>query len=319
MKRMQLGFQAIRKMTRSLKWKALPLLSAVCFAPTAGSADESPWKNGRHALTVDERKRTFILEIPPELKAGAPLVMVFHGTGGSAAAAQRDCGFSALIERQNFVAVYPNATRETNPEKTPQFQVDYEFQRGCKVDDLRFIKILRDRLVQDLKLDPDAVFATGMSNGGDMSYFLASQKKPIVKAIAPVAGTMMASWGKGLNPTRQTSILAIHSRDDKITLWEGDLDNRDGWGAYYGIEAVMNLWAKGLALLPAVPDDKTRGRQLRKGLVLRKWLTQKDDTEMKLYEFESIGHTWPPYLGNKNVSTAEEIWRFFDAHRTKSK
>ena len=171
--------------------------------------------------------------------------MVFHGTGGSAAAAQRDCCFSALIKSQNFVAVYPNATRETNPDKTPQFQVDYEFQRGCKVDDVRFIKTLRDRLVKDLKLDPDAVFATGMSNGGDMSYFLASQKKPFVKAIAPVAGTMMVSWGKGLNPTRQTSILAIHSRDDKITLWEGDLDNRDGWGAYYNIEAVMNLWAMG--------------------------------------------------------------------------
>ena len=106
---MQFIFQAIRKMTLSLKWKALLLLSAVCFAPTTGSADEPPWKNGRHTLTVDERKRTFILEIPPELKAGAPLVMVFHGTGGSAAAAQRDCGFSALIKRQNFVAVYPNA------------------------------------------------------------------------------------------------------------------------------------------------------------------------------------------------------------------
>ncbi|MDA7614762.1 hypothetical protein N8586_06460 [Verrucomicrobiales bacterium] len=40
---------------------------------------------------------------------------------------------------------------------------------------------------------------------------------------------------------------------------------------------------------------------------------------MKLYEFKSIGHTWPPSLGNKEVSTAEEIWHFFDAHRTKIK
>ena len=130
---------------------------------------------------------------------------------------------------------------------------------------------------------------------------------------------MMVSWGKGLNPKKRTSILAIHSRYDKITLWEGDLDNRDGWGAYYGIEAVMNLWAEGLALTPAVTNDKTRGRQLRKGLVSRKWQTENDDTEMKLYEFESIGHTWPPYLGNKDVSTAGEIWSFFDAHRTKIK
>ena len=241
--------------------------------------------------------------------------MVFHGTGGSAAGAQRDCGFSSLVDTHGFVAVYPEGTRDTNPDHVPQFQVDYVFQRDSVVDDVDFARKLCKRLVGDLKLDERSVFATGMSNGGDMSYFLASQPEPFVTAIAPVAGTMMVSWGQGLKPRGRTSVLAVHSRDDDVTLWDGDLTNRDGWGAYYGTEAVLDLWVKGLALAPVTTNVSAKGRPLRKDLLLREWRTSKDNTEVRLYEFKDRGHTWPPHLGDRDVSTAEEIWRFFDAHR----
>lgn len=255
------------------------------------------------------------MEAPAELPPGAPLVLVFHGTGGSAKEVQRDCGFSPLVEKHGFVAIYPEATRETNPDNVQQFQVGYAFQRGRSVDDVAFVHQLVDRLVRDLKLDRRSVFATGMSNGGDMCYFLASQPEPIVRAIGPVAGTMMVSWGQNLKPKGRTSVLAVNSRDDDITLWDGDLQNKDGWGAYYGTEAVVDLWVRGLSLEPDKTADLTGGHELREGLTLRRWCSGHDDTEFRMYQFRAIGHTWPTHLGDERVSTAEEIWQFFDRHR----
>ncbi len=321
---LQLAFLAERRAGCARVSRALVLLAAAFCTPTALLASEPPkvvptWKSGTHTLSVDRRERKFILEVPTDLRTGAPLVMVFHGTGSSAANAQRDCGFSSLVETHGFVAVYPEGTCDTNPDKVPQFQVEYAFQRDSMVDDVDFARKLSQRLVEDLKLDARSVFATGMSNGGDMCYWLACQPEPFVNAIAPVAGTMMVSWGQGLRPRGRTSVLAVHSREDEVTLWDGDLNNRDGWGAYYGTEAVLDLWVKGLALEPVTTTAPAKGLQPRKDMLLWEWRTKKDNTEVRLYEFQALGHTWPPHLGDSDVSTAEEIWRFFDAHRPKAK
>jgi polyhydroxybutyrate depolymerase len=148
------------------------------------------------------------------------------------------------------------------------------------VDDVNFVRQLVGRLVSDLDLDPRAVFSTGMSNGGDMSFLLATQPEPFVHAIAPVAGTMMASWSKDFVPRARTSVLAVHGTNDKVTLWSGDMQNRDGWGAYLGVEAVTDLWVRGLALeksetaeMPDGQDDEVTGVRLRR------WSTDADATE----------------------------------------
>ena len=291
-------------------------LVAASAAPTALLGDVPVWASGAYSMTVDKRERTFLLDVPVDLKPGAPLVMVFHGTGSSAVEARRDYGFTPLVEKHGFVAVYPDATRDTNADRARQFHVDYAFQRNSAVDDVRFARELSRRLVEDLRLDDGAVFATGMSNGGDMSYLLACQRDPFAKAVAPVAGSMMVSWGQNLRPGARTSVLAVHSRDDDVTLWAGDLENQDGWGAYFGVEASLKRWVNAFALEPLATT--AQGTPLREGLRLREWRSSNDDTEVRLYEFDSLGHNWPPALGDEGVTTAEEIWRFFDAHRAKT-
>lgn len=59
------------------------------------------------------------------------------------------------------------------------FNVGTEFHRDQKVDDAEFAWSLSARLVRDLGLDERSVFATGFSNGGDMSFPLSPQRNPL--------------------------------------------------------------------------------------------------------------------------------------------
>ncbi len=288
----------------TVAWLCLPLV-AEDIRPSSSRA--LPWQSGTHRMVVDGLERSFILDVPAGLKPGASLVMVFHGFTGSAKDIRDLTGFAAVSRQHGFVAVYPEGTRDSKGQSF--FNVGYEFHRDQKVDDVGFARTLATRLTRDLGLDPRAVFATGFSNGGDMSFLLGAQQEPFVAAIAPVGGTMMQSWARGFRPAARISVLAANTRDDRTTLWDGDMNNRDGWGAYLSTEAVMDLWVKGLGL------ERSERSNPGKTIQLRHWSTASDPTEAQLYAVEVGGHTWPRTLGEEMETTAETIWRFFVRHR----
>ncbi|MDA0661154.1 MAG: prolyl oligopeptidase family serine peptidase [Planctomycetota bacterium] len=271
--------------------------------------EESDWWTGRRTLNVDGLRRKYILDVPSDLRPNSPLVMVFHGYTGSATEVRQQVGLTRLAQEHGFVVAYPDGTQDAKDSRF--FQVGYAFHHDQEVDDVRFVRQLAAHLVQEFHLDERAVFATGFSNGGDFCYLLASQPKPFVRAVAPVAGTMMAAWGKELLPQARISVLAVNAKDDAITRWDGDLEHRDIWGPYFGVEAVVDFWVQGLAL------EQASTQQLTQNIRLRAWTTAVDDAEVSQYEFSKGGHSWPGHLGNEDVSTAQEIWRFFEKHLPK--
>jgi polyhydroxybutyrate depolymerase len=295
------------------------LLLLAC-ALLSGRADDSnpvgrtsPWKSGTNTLVVQSRERTFLLDVPEHLRPGAPLVLVFHGFTGSAEGVHRTSGFTALAEKHGFVAAYPQGTRDAKGNTF--FNVGYSFHESEKVDDVAFACELSARLVRDLELDPDAVFSTGMSNGADLSYFLALQPKPFVRAIAPVAGCMMSSWTNALSPQSRMSVMEVHGTQDKVTWWAGDPQDREGWGAYLGTGAVMAFWVKGLALEKCQTVEMTAASGAApRAIRFHRWWTTTDNTEFLLYEIRGGGHDWPHDLGDKDRTTAAVIWGFFQAH-----
>ena len=56
------------------------------------------------------------------------------------------------------------------------------------------------------------------------------------------AGTMMEWIYNSCQPNEPLSIFEIHGSDDSITLWEGDLDNAEGWGPYLDIPSIIDFW-----------------------------------------------------------------------------
>jgi polyhydroxybutyrate depolymerase len=173
-------------------------------------------------------------------------VLAYHGYTDSAEGVRTALGLTAVAQREGFVVAYPQGTLD-NGGKTFH-QVSYAFHRDRKVDDVKFARVLVDRLVRGLRLNRRAVYATGISNGGDMCFYLACRPRPFVRAIAPIVGCMMAAWSDRFASRPRISVLAVNGTDDQTTLWSGDMANRDGWGSYLGTEDVMRHCVDALRL-----------------------------------------------------------------------
>ena len=249
--------------------------------------------------------RTYTIHLPEKLPPGAPLVIVLHGYGGTAD--PEAFGMNATADRHGFAVCYPQGERDSRG--TSCWNVGYPFQADMRIDDVRFLDDLIRHLHRRYGLSRRNVFCTGMSNGGDMCYLLASQRPELFAALGPVAGFMSVEILRR-DATRQgVPLFEIHGTEDLTTRWEGDLENRDGWGAYLPIPMAVGYWAaknkclrERIDTLPAA----TGGRQV----IAHRYTEGTDGREVWLYETVGGTHSW----NDTGVDTCEELWRFFERY-----
>ena len=251
--------------------------------------------------------RDYILYIPENLPTNAPLVVVSHGYTSSAKTMMSYSGMNKVADEEKFLVVYPQGTKDQRGNNF--FNVGYEFHASSKIDDLGFIKALVTKLTDDYQVNPNHVFATGMSNGGDLSYFLACYASDMFQAVAPIAGTMMQTTIETCKPQKGMPIFAVHGKADEITYFDGDMANRDKWGPYPGIPAVIEHWVdvNAVEISKQVDlDNITNFTASNEALSFDRYLSETSDHEVWLY-IHSGGHDW----SLKELDTSSEIWSFF--------
>lgn len=256
-------------------------------------------------------EREYIYYHPVSASTGCPLVFVFHGYTGNAQDIMEYSEFNALAEEFGFAVCYPQGS--TDGSGNTFFNVGYDFQQNEDVDDLGFVLALNDHLQDNQSLDPAAVYATGMSNGGDFCYLLACQASEVFQAVAPVAGMIMQDIMDECNPTTTTSILEIHGTDDDVTYYEGDPNNEDQWGAYPSIPQTMDffvdmfgLTAEGTVVLENL--DPSDGSEVE----LLSWSNAIGCPRVELYDVIGGGHDWPGAWGNMDIDAGRVAWEFFE-------
>jgi polyhydroxybutyrate depolymerase len=251
--------------------------------------------------------RDYILYIPENLPTNAPLVVVSHGYTSSAKTMMSYSGMNKVADEEKFLVVYPQGTKDQRGNNF--FNVGYEFHASSKVDDLGFIKALVTKLTDDYQVNPNHIFATGMSNGGDLSYFLACYASDMFQAVAPIAGTMMQTTMETCKPQKGMPIFAVHGKADEVTYFDGDMANRDKWGPYPGIPAVIEHWVdvNAVEISKQVDlDNITNFTVSNEALSFDRYLSETSDHEVWLY-IHSGGHDW----SLKELDTSSEIWSFF--------
>ena len=251
--------------------------------------------------------RDYILYIPENLPTNAPLVVVSHGYTSSAKTMMSYSGMNKVADEEKFLVVYPQGTKDQRGNNF--FNVGYEFHAPSKVDDLGFIKALVTKLTEDYQVNPNHIFATGMSNGGDLSYFLACYASDTFQAVAPIAGTMMQTTIETCKPQKGMPIFAVHGKADEVTYFDGDMANRDKWGPYPGIPAVIEHWVdvNAVEIFKQVDlDNITNFTASNEALSFDRYLSETSDHEVWLY-IHSGGHDW----SLKELDTSSEIWSFF--------
>jgi polyhydroxybutyrate depolymerase len=196
------------------------------------------------------------------------------------------------------------------------------------VDDIGFLRAVVNDIEKQHPIDRARIYATGISNGGLMSYRLACDAADLVSAIATVAANLSVDLSRECRPARSVPVAIINGTDDPMMPWLGGdievlLSRR---GVVLSSQETFEYWAKrGDCALPNT-HMQFRDKSAKGTTVIRHVARDCiDGTEVRLYEIVGGGHTWPSgyqYLGerivgktSRELKASSEIWSFFARNR----
>jgi len=175
-----------------------------------------------------------------------PLVLDFHGFSMTADGQREYSKWDVLAEEEGFIAVFPEGVPDSpselrswniNDETGPFGDVcdrdratwgEYECHFSCEncdpaktckegmtcYLDYRFVEFLVNTLVLELKVDPSKIHVTGLSNGAQFSYYLASYSSFKFASFGIVSGVPFI--GYGALPAYKTPIIDFHGTQDDV-------------------------------------------------------------------------------------------------------
>jgi polyhydroxybutyrate depolymerase len=269
------------------------------------------------SLQVDGYTRSYLVNLPPNYNDSNhfSLVMALHGTGGSADQMERDYKLTAKSNSAGFIIVYPEGVRSDGLLGIRTWNAggccDYAMEHN--IDDVKYLRLLIQKLSTSYKINPKKIYATGMSNGAMMVYRLGCELSNQLAAIAPVSGTLMTT--QPCSPSRAVPVLHIHSVLDTKIPYAG------GYGLanyyYHPVDSSLRVWAgiNGCASAPQVVTDATLYTQTQ-------YPGCTNNTTVQLYLTKDGGHSWPGGLPARPsadtpsaaFSATDLIWDFFKLH-----
>lgn len=290
----------------------LPIALTILLAAAPAAA-------GQHEVVVDSggKRRTAVVHVPARATRGKrPLVLFLHGGGGSARQAMDAYRMNEVADRSGFIVAYPNGSGPLRREILLTWNAgnccDYALEK--RVDDVAFLRALVDEIGRRFAVDRDRVYATGMSNGGMMSYRLACEAADIFAAVAPVAGALNVSC----KPSRAVAVLAIHGTADEHVGYDGGTGTKTRHGRVdRSVSSAIDFWRNANGCTKEAPTTAS-------SIVRREgWTGCSGGADVSLVTVIGGGHAWPggepasrrsADTPSPAIQASEEIWRFFAAH-----
>ena len=302
-----------------------------CHVSSAGAQEKPP---GTHTFTIMDKgvERRYLLHVPPTYTPARkwPLVVMFHGGGGTAKLAMRETGWAEKADKEGFLAVFPEGT---SPDATrpARFRDNAQtWNDGSKrpnigavkrgVADIEFVSMMLADLMLRFSVDERRIYATGFSNGASMTFRVARELSPLIAAAAPVAG---ADWLDDKTPERPVPLLYITGTADPLNPIGGG-EIRIGpkvFGTKPTIQEMIGKWVKMLGC-----SDETRVVYAQDGATGIAYGLPGEAAKVMLYTIEAHGHHWPggksalpESLTGRNTAkmkATDVIWEFFKKHHS---
>jgi len=203
---------------------ALAILAAafsLSCAPHGIVGTSGNWKRGTttHFIAVGSASRDYLLHVPmrrPVLLGGVvrpySLVLVLHGSSGSADDIRQTSGMDSLSEAFRFVVAYPTGTNGGG-----QYPSDWNGGTCCgaaerhNVDDVGFLSALVAEVSKNLPVDPHRIYIVGFSSGAIMAYHAACKLSTLIAGIGVISGSLMDD---NCTPSRGVAFIGIHGTND---------------------------------------------------------------------------------------------------------
>jgi len=264
------------------------------------------------SITHDGIQRDYIVYIP-ELYDGSsvvPLVLNFHGFGSNATQQMFYGDFRDIADTEGFLLVHPEGTRFFGNQF---WNVGFP-GLSSTIDDVGFTEALIDELATLYTIDLDRVYATGMSNGGFMSFLLACQLSEKIAAVASVTGSMTQDTFDDCNAQLPTPVLQIHGTEDDVVLYnENNLS--------LPIPDVISYWVDHNNCETTPTTTTLPDVDVSDGSTIEYSVYEDGDNGITTEHMKVIGggHTWPGSVlnsagTNQDIDASMEIWLFFSRY-----
>ena len=208
----------------------------------------------RRTTTVDGVLREYLVHVPPNLTAPAPVVVMIHGTSGDGQKFYNISGWVEKADEVGAIAVFPSAltyclwddeNRDGDFDDAGEKKVTTKWAAGklgtpeqplCTESEIAMLPAdkqalvsrtlhddvaLFDAIVADLAdegIDAKRIYVTGFSNGAQMSGRLLIERTNTFAAFAMNAGSPVVA-GAALRPA--PVVYAVGSKDDGVTARTG--------------------------------------------------------------------------------------------------
>ena len=297
--------------------------------PTAPEPPETaaPAVDTIRSVRVGTVTRRYLLHRPRGLDAQGrvPVVLAFHGGGGNPQSMVALSGLNAKADVAGFIVAYPYGTG-VQPDANLSFNgggcCAVAMMRG--VDDVAFTRAILDDLATVVAVDADRVHATGLSNGGIMVHYLASELADRIASIAAVGGPLMVESPRASRPV---AVMHVHGTADELAPYDGGFGRSATGGPgvtnFRSVAHTVDAWRARIdcgptALVDALPDVSDDAMRT----VRTRWAACAAGTEVVQLRVEGGGHTWPgmapptPFLGpsTRDFAVNDVLWEFFQRH-----
>jgi polyhydroxybutyrate depolymerase len=261
------------------------------------SSDDSSISYIANTIFHNGINREYIIYVPKSYDgtSSIPLVLNFHGFGGSASEFMDYADMRSLAESEIFILAYPqgsylngashwNACPNGNGNKST-------------ADDFGFIESMINEISFSYNLDMKRLYAAGYSNGGMMAYGLANYKSDLIAAVASVSGAMLDCLGPTSHPI---PIIHFHGTSDGIIPYNGNLE----WNS---VQTTLDYWID----FNNTNTNPTFSKEISLEMTIENYIYAKGDRSVSVEHYKYIGgdHVWfnSTFQG---YSTSELVWNF---------
>ena len=196
------------------------------------------------SVTVDGKKRTFIMHVPSAYKGDTtvPLVVDYHPIGGSGQQQMNGTTYKALTDPEGVISLYPDGTSKSSGlSMGPGWNVGPCCSND---DDVKFTREMIAMVKTKVCIDPKRTYATGFSMGSGMALHAACFMSDLFAAVSAGAMDLNRTNSAQCNPVRPISVIAFRGTNDPVCRYEGgDSGFNDGLN-FLGAEGNFRFWAE---------------------------------------------------------------------------
>lgn len=266
--------------------------SAGCASPARPATEGT--------VQVGGASRRYLLALPGDLRAPAPVVFDLHGLGEPAALEAAYTRLGPIGTAAGMIVVTPASD---NPQNSWAYPI-------LDPKDANFVAAILDQLEATRCVDPSREVAAGISNGAGLADGLVCALNGRLAAIFPVAGVNIL---RPCTTARPTTVIAFHGTADELVPYAGGVPFSGVKGGPVAQRLSRLISPQERALFNRIrlqPVETAVGAyaqqfgcsgptvtQPASGITLRTYAGCSSNATVALSTIDGGGHTWPGGTG----------------------